>query len=127
MPSKGSKHFGYWGVTGLLAITMALTAVFQDLPRGPEMMKTLTHLGYPPYFPLIIAPAKFAGALVLVLPRMPILKEWAYAGFTILFLSATASHLASGDWAMSTAPLVMLTILAVSYRLRPSDRRPSPN
>ena len=118
-----SKHLGYWIAPGLIAAMMALTAAIQDLPRGPEMMRTMAHLGYPPYFPFLTAPAKLAGAIVLILPRLPILKEWAYAGFTILLLSAAASHLASGDGAIALAPLVTLGVLAASYRLRPAERR----
>ena len=123
MRPRKSKLVGYWIATGLLAAAMALTAVAQDLPRAPEVAKTVAHLGYPPYFPLITGPAKLVGAIVLVLPRLLVPKEWAYAGFAILFASAFASHLASGDGPMAAAPLVAFAILAASYALRPPERR----
>jgi DoxX-like family len=55
----------------------------------------MTHLGYPPYF--ILGVWKLLGGLVILLPALPLLKEWAYAGMIFDLTGATASHLAMGD------------------------------
>ena len=81
-------------------------------------------LGYPAYVLNIIGPAKIVGSLTLLMPRMPLLKEWAYAGFAIDFIGAFLSHLFAGDGINKLAPpLVILAVLMGSYALRPADRR----
>ena len=88
------------------------------------MLKGVTALGYPAYLLYILGPAKLAGSFVLAFPGLPRLKEWAYAGFTIDFLGAAASHGLHGDgFGMIVAPLVALAILMGSYLLRPASRR----
>ncbi len=66
---------------------------------------------------------KLLGIAALLAPRMPLLKEWAYAGFTFNLIGATASHLYAGDsishWVQ---PLVVLGVCAASYLLRPDSR-----
>ena len=67
---------------------------------------------------------KLAGAIVLALPKLPRLKEWAYAGFAIDFLGAAASHGLNGDPIDKLfPPLVIFGLLMGSYFLRPDDRR----
>lgn len=82
-----------------------------------EVKAGFTHLGYPSYFRVELAIAKIAGALVLILPMIKgRLKEWAYFGFFITFLSAALSHYASGDAAAKwMSALVFAVILLVSY------------
>lgn len=81
------------------------------------------HLGYPHYVQNILGPAKLIGAMVLLLPGRPFLREWAYAGFAFTFAGAAASHLAVGDRAEVVAPLAAAGVLAVSYVTRPAIRR----
>lgn len=80
----------------------------------------LRHLGYPVYFGTIFVFFKVAGALVLVIPRIPDrVKEWAYAGFTFDFIFASASvWIVDGFGVGAVFPLVFLSILAVSYIMR---------
>jgi hypothetical protein len=86
----------------------------------PRLM--LAHLGYPPYFQYIMAPWKLACAAALLAPRLPRVKEWAYAGAFFNYSSALVSHLFAGDPPdLSAAVLGAFTIL--SWALRPSDRR----
>jgi len=78
------------------------------------------HLGYPPYLLTILGTAKLLGALALLQNRLPTLREWAYAGFTINLLGATASHLFAGDpLSIAMVPAALLAPLAVSYILGP--------
>ena len=62
---------------------------------------------------------------MLLLPRLPTLKEWAYAGFTFMWIAAVVAHYLAGDGALSLLPVALLGSLAVSYVTRPADRRGS--
>ncbi|MDZ7639921.1 MAG: DoxX family protein [Bryobacterales bacterium] len=81
-------------------------------------------LGYPDYLILLLGVWKLLGVVALLLNGFPLLKEWAYAGFTFDITGAAYSHLANGDgWVSAIAPLVFLGLLAASYFLRPESRR----
>ena len=70
----------YWGATGLVAI-VALLGGFSYVTNSPEAIENFRHVGYPQQLRVLLGIAKLAGAIVLLLPRLPTLKEWAYAGF----------------------------------------------
>lgn len=78
----------------------------------------IRHLGYPPYFGVVLTVFKVLGALVLILPQIsPRIKEWAYAGFAFDFIFATVSTIATdGVSALAFFPLVFLVLLVFSYR-----------
>jgi hypothetical protein len=86
------------------------------------MMTALAHLGYPPYFSDLLGVAKLVGVCVLLVPGIARLKEWAYVGFGITILSASYSHLLSGDGLLALEPLVTFAALVVSYLMRPPGR-----
>lgn len=118
--SKG-RMIGYWVVTGLFALSQGILGVLDLI--APLLQQVAT-LGYPDYLPTILGPARIAGVAVLVMPKQPKLKEWAYAGFVFLFAGATASQaLGGGSAASLIAPVVLLATVVVSYYLRPPDRR----
>ncbi|MBT31427.1 MAG: DoxX-like family protein [Thalassobius sp.] len=110
-----AKKITYWISTGLVALMMVFSA-FMYL-SSEEMVANFQHLGFPQYFRVELAIAKFIGAAVLILPMIPTkFKEWAYAGFAIVFISASTAHIASGDGiAGGIAPIIFLIILIVSY------------
>ncbi len=111
------KKIGYWLSTGFFSLGMAFSA-FMYLTQSPQLVQGFQHLGYPLYMLLILGVAKGLGAVALMFPRFPRLKEWAYAGFTFNLLGAFASHLLAGDpLGQSIAPLVFLGVLTVSYVL----------
>jgi hypothetical protein len=88
----------------------------------------LAQLGYPLYLLIILGVWRIPGALVLLVPRFPRLKEWAYAGAFFNYSGAAASHFLAGDhvgqWA---APTIFSAFTLVSWALRPASRRvPSP-
>lgn len=74
-------------------------------------------LGYPEYFGNTLVVFKVLGTLALILPFIPArIKEWAYAGFTFVFLFAFISHCyLEGFTTMALFPLVVMGILMVSY------------
>lgn len=117
-----SKITTYWVATTFVAVIMTVSGGLAITHAAP-MMKGLAHLGYPPYFANLLGVGKLAGVVVLLLPGMVKLKEWAYAGFAITVISAAYSHFSSGDGLMALDPLVTLAALVVSYRLRPENRR----
>ena len=87
-------------------------------------MTTLSHLGYPAYFATILGVWKLLGAIAIVVPRFPRLKEWAYAGFFFDLTGGAASRAYVGDGiADIVAPLGFLVLVAASWALRPASRK----
>lgn len=118
-----AKHVTYWIATVLMCGFMAFIS-YSYLTHAPKMMSAFASLGYPSYFPMILGIAKMLGIVALLVPGLPHLKEWAYAGFTFTFLGAVFSHLSSGQQQAALLPLISLLVLAISYATRPADRRP---
>ena len=104
----------YWVTTGLVALGMLLSA-FQYFKDG-AMAEAYKHLGFPDFLRVEIGIAKIIGAMVLLVPSLPSkVKEWAYAGFGILFFSAALTHFLLKDpTERVVTPLVFLLVLAVS-------------
>ncbi len=75
------------------------------------------HLGYPDYFATLLVFYKVIGSIILIVPRIPPrLKEWAYAGFTFDFISASVSYMVvDGLGFFAFFPWIILAILAISY------------
>ena len=114
---------GYWILASIFCLAMTAGGVM-NLIRFEAQQEAMTNLGYPVYLMTILGVAKIAGVVALLIPGMPLLKEWAYAGFTFDLLGASASHAFVGDPAPQIiTPLVLLAIAAGSYWLRPADRR----
>ena len=84
----------------------------------------ITHLGYPTYLLTIIGIWKILGVIALVIPRNPLLKEWAYAGFFFIMTGAIFSHIALGDPAAELIPSLLLLVLTItSWYFRPADKK----
>jgi hypothetical protein len=116
------RKIAYWGATALVA-TEALYGAFTYLTTATVAVERFEHVGYPQQLRVLLGIAKLAGALVLVLPRLPALKEWAYAGFTFTWIAASVAHYLAGDGALALLPVALLGTLAVSYISRPANRR----
>jgi hypothetical protein len=120
--SNRSRTVVYWGATGLVTI-VPLLAAFAYLTTSPEAVENFRHVGYPQQLRVLLGIAKLAGAIVLLLPRLPMLKEWAYAGFTFMWIAATVAHYLAGDKPLFLLPLALIAALTVSYVTRSTDRR----
>jgi hypothetical protein len=120
-----AQKVAYWVTTGLLA-AMGAFGAFAYLSGSPEAVEGFSHVGYPQQLRVLLGIAKLAGAIVLLVPGVPTLKEWAYAGFTFAWIAATVAHYLAGDGAASLTPVVLMVFLAVSYVTRPADRRSQP-
>src|SRR5437899_6914058 len=111
----------YWATT-IIAAAMLLSAVTY-LTGSAQVVAFVNHLGYPQHLRLILGVAKPAAAIVLLLPGLPLLKEWAYAGVAFAWLMASVAHWQAGDGPRAFAPLVLLALLILSYLTRPASRR----
>jgi uncharacterized membrane protein YphA (DoxX/SURF4 family) len=95
-----------------------------DILQIPYVRAVIDHLGYPRYFLVILGVWKLLGAVALVVPRFPRLKEWSYAGAVFNYTGAVASHLAVGDGPLVLVyPAIQIGLVAASWALRPPDRR----
>lgn len=121
-----ARKIAYWVTTGLVGV-LSIFAAYAYLSGSPQAVQGFTHVGYPQQLRVILGIAKFLGAITLVVPGVPKLKEWAYAGFTFAWGSAFVAHYLAKDGPMAYTPLVLLALLAVSYVTRPSSRQwPAP-
>ena len=116
----------YWFPTLWLALGMLSTAAVQ-LFKGKEGaggVDSITHLGYPIYFLTILGIWKILGVAAVLIPKYPLLKEWAYAGFFFAMSGAIFSHIAAGNPVNEIFPSLLLLILTmVSWYFRPADRK----
>lgn len=113
----------YWIATLWLALGMLSTAAVQ-LIKMKEEVDMMAHLGYPLYFLTLLGIWKVLGVVAILLPKFPLLKEWAYAGFFFAMSGAVFSHLAMGDAAKDFfGPVLLLILTFVSWYFRPADRK----
>jgi uncharacterized membrane protein YphA (DoxX/SURF4 family) len=112
----------YWVSTGLLA-AMSVFAAFSYLSGSAEAVQGFAHVGYPQQLRILLGIAKFFGAVALVAPGFPKLKEWAYAGFTFAWIAAFIAHYLANDGPRAFSPLILLLFLAISYVTRPASRQ----
>ncbi len=113
----------YWIATIWLSLGMVSTGIVQLIQLEEEVQKMNT-LGYPSYFLTIIGIWKMLGVITVLIPKYPLVKEWAYAGFFFLTTGAIFSHLATGDPAVEYfGPALLLILTVISWYLRPMDRK----
>lgn len=117
------RSIAYWLFTVFVAFELAAGALW-DLLRIEYVRVVFAHLGYPLYLLIILGVWRIPGALALLVPRFPRLKEWAYAGAFFDYTGAAASHFLAGDHAGQwAAPLIFSAFTLVSWALRPPSRR----
>src|SRR5712691_7801231 len=109
-----------WLELGMLSTgTLQLFKVKAEGAVAPPGVYGITHLGYPIYFLTILGVWKISGVVAVLIPKFPLLKEWAYAGFFFAMSGAIFSHIASGDSMNELLPSLLLLILTlVSWYFR---------
>jgi hypothetical protein len=119
MEGKRGGRIAHWIFGGSTLLFLVWYGV-AGVRRAPEVVATITRLGYPWYFCYLIGTGKLLEAATLAYPRTGRFREWAYAGITAEMLSAFASHSFSGDAAgLRVAPLAILAIVAAAYWFDP--------
>lgn len=120
--SKRNKII-YWIATGWLSLGMLSTGIVQIIHMEEEVL-LFSRLGYPAYLLTMLGVCKLLGVIAVLIPRFPILKEWAYAGFFFTMAGAIVSHFAVNDPPMEFfGPSLLLVLTMVSWYLRPESRR----
>ena len=121
--NSNMRLIAFWSVTGLLTFILAFSGI-GALTRQDFLIEAMQSINFPLYVMNILGTAYVLAALAIILPGLPNLKEWAYAGVVFAMISAFVSHVSIGDtFANMAPPLVILCITAVSYMLRPNSRR----
>ncbi|HYP99846.1 MAG TPA: DoxX family protein [Polyangiaceae bacterium] len=122
MRSTTFKTATYWLSTGLLSLDFLVGGAFQ-IARSPQAVQGFAHLGYPAYFVTFLGVWKVLGALALLVPGFPRLKEWAYAGIFFDVSAAVISVVAVGDGVgPALLPFVFVLLTLTSWALRPASR-----
>lgn len=120
--TKGWKVL-YWLSTLCAALTFAAIGV-ANLVHIPKVAEGLLHLGYPPYFGMILGSWEQLGSIAIIASGLPRLKEWAYAGMFFTLTGAALSHAAAGDTVGHIlAPLALLIAVMSSWVLQPASKQ----
>ena len=119
------RKIAYWGSTGIVALMLLFALSY--LTGSEQVTSGFAKAGYPQHLRIVLGIAKPLAAVVLLMPGLATLKEWAYAGVTFAWVMAAISTYSSGEpilvWIL---PLGLLGLLAISYLTRPPGRRVIP-
>ena len=116
MKTKTTKIL-YWIFTILLCL-MLFADGFGGITQQQAGQDVLKHLGYPMYLLIITGVAKWLALIAILQPNFKVIKEWAYAGVSVNFISAFASRAFVGDSFFETIlPIIMLGFMFISYFL----------
>jgi hypothetical protein len=121
-----AKSILYWIMTFLVALPIGSGGVAQLWQYSANPHGVVPELGYPAYFFAILGFWKVLGAIAILVPRFPLLKEWAYAGIFFDLTGAAASCAFVGGYGAYgfhvIAPLIITGFLVASWTLRPPGR-----
>ena len=116
------RKIAYWSTTMIAGVMLLMSLTY--LTGSEQVVSGFAKEGYPQHLRIVLGVAKPAAAIVLLVPGLALLKEWAYAGVTFAWVMASIAAYLSGEsaqiWCM---PIALLAILAVSYVTRPPSRR----
>jgi hypothetical protein len=116
-------RIAYWVCTGLVVFFVGSGGLAYAL-QVPDVVQGVVTLGFPVHFAVLLGVWKVLGSIAILLPRLPLIKEWAYAGIMFeLTGAASASYATGGELWHVAAPLSIAVLLAASWALRPQSRR----
>lgn len=122
-----SKTIVYWIMTGLVAFFIGGGGASQIWQYKVNPQSIVPVLLYPMYFFAMLGFWKVMGAIAILVPRFPLLKEWAYAGIFFDLTGAAASCAAVGGYGAYgfhiLAPLIITGMTVASWALRPDSRK----
>ncbi len=113
--NRKTNNIIFWVTTSLIVI---FEGIVPALTFRTELAKEgIRHLGYPDYFGVMIVVFRICGVIALIFPQIPArIKEWAYAGFIIEFLSASVSNMVVDGLTFNfIVPLIVMAVLLLSY------------
>ena len=117
-----ARKVAYW--TSTVIVSVMLLFALSYLTGSEQMVSGFAKAGYPQHLRIVLGMAKPAAAIILLLPGLGLLKEWAYAGATFVWVMACIAHYSAGDGVQVwSVPLTLLVLLTVSYVTRPASRR----
>jgi hypothetical protein len=117
------KRVAYWVCTGLIAFFIGSGGLAYAM-QVPDVVQGVVALGFPVHFIVLLGVWKVLGAMAILLPGVPLVKEWAYAGIMFdLTGAASASVATGGEWWHAAAPLSIALVVVASWALRPESRR----
>ena len=120
------RRITFWASTAIVALM--LLGSLSYLTGSEQVVSGFARAGYPQHLRIVLGIAKPVAAIVLLLPGMALLKEWAYAGVAFALIMAFISAWASGEPAQTLVlPPILLALLVVSYVTRPASRRLTPH
>lgn len=113
----------YWIATIWISLGMLSTGIVQLL-QLEENIQIMQLLGYPMYLLSILGVWKILGVVAILIPKFPLLKEWAYAGFFFLMTGAMISHTIVKDEMITLfGPTLLLVLTVISWYFRPANRK----
>lgn len=122
-PAGRTGKIIYWVATLFLSFGMLAGGIQQMLQIG-GYNEIVTRLGYPLYMLSILGVWKILGVIAVLLPKRPLLKEWAYSGFFFVMTGAAISHIATKEPFVEALPsLTLLIAIGVSWYFRPKKRK----
>ena len=120
---KKRNNIIYW-ISTILVVLSTLPGGIGQIAHAKWSIDLFQRLGYPPYVQTIIGTWKVLGSIILLLPKLTLIKEWAYAGFFFVLSGALYSHIASGEsFSQTASALLVLILLMVSWYFRPAERK----
>ena len=130
---RKTRKIIYWLATAVLVLGLLGSGIQQLLKLevegavAPPFAWGIVKLGYPVYVLTILGIWKLLAVIALLIPKYPLLKEWAYAGIFFLFTGALFSHIASGHpWYELVPATILLILTMLSWYFRPTDRKLMP-
>jgi uncharacterized membrane protein YphA (DoxX/SURF4 family) len=113
----------YWLTSVAAALLFAIPGSAL-LVKAAHFATEMARLGYPDYFLFPFGLLKVTGAITILVPGLPRLKEWAYAGMVFDVVFAAYSRAAVHDpLPQILFPLVIGTLVIASWTLRPVSRK----
>src|SRR3954467_15827151 len=117
-----ARKVTYWTATVPLVV-LSVFAAFTYLSGNPQAVQGFAHVGYPQQLRIILGIAKLLGAIALVVPGIPRVKEWSAAEVTFAWVAAFIAHYLAKDGPRTLTPLVLLAFLARLCVTRPPSRQ----
>ncbi len=105
----------YWISTILTSIFLFWSA-YSYLYSKPAI-EGFKELGFPNFFRIQLVVLKVLAAIIILIPIIPIqIKEWAYAGIALFFITAIVAHMVHKDpFSITLINIVLVVILIISY------------